>query len=142
MAGCHDNAVHLWVPAEDLELHMSGYETRLKELSFSHDSKWLATGGGRDVCVWDCAGAGPEGREPLQLPQTSRTTAVAFQRSHSLLATGDGGGVFTLWAPTRKNPMVAEVKMPSPATKFAWSADDALLAVGTEQGSVYVFRTA
>ena len=141
VAGCHDNAVHLWVPAEDLELHMSGYETRLKELSFSHDSKWLATGGGKDVCVWDCAGAGPEGREPLQLPQTARTTAVAFQRSHSLLATGDGGGVFTLWAPARKNPMVAEVKMPSAATKFAWTADDSLLAVGTEQGVVYVFKT-
>jgi WD40 repeat protein len=142
VAGCHDNAVHLWVPAEDLELHMSGYETRLKELSFSHDSKWLATGGGKDVCVWDCAGAGPEGREPLQLPQTARTTAVAFQNQHSLLATGDAGGVFTLWGPTRKNPMVAEVKMPSAATKFAWRADDALLAVGTGQGAVYVFKTA
>lgn len=141
VAGCHDNAVHLWAPAEDLELHMSGYETRLKELSFSHDSKWLATGGGKDVCVWDCSGAGPEGREPLQLPQTARTTAVAFQRQHSLLATADASGVFTLWAPTRKNPMVAEVRMPSPATKFAWTADDSLLAVGTEQGSVFVFKT-
>lgn len=141
VAGCHDNAVHLWVPAEDLELHMSGYETRLKELSFSQDSKWLATGGGRDVCVWDCSGAGPEGREPMQLPQTARTTAVAFQRAHNLLATADGGGAFTLWAPTRKNPMVAEVKMPAPATKFAWTADDTLLAVGTEQGSIFVFKT-
>jgi WD40 repeat protein len=142
VAGCHDNSVHLWVPAEDLELHMSGYETRLKELSFSQDSKWLATGGGKDVCVWDCAGAGPEGREPLQLPQTGRTTAVAFQNQHGLLATGDADGVFTLWAPTRKNPMVAEVKMPSAATKFAWSPDDSLLAVGTEKGVVYVFKTA
>ena len=142
VAGCHDNAVHLWVPAEDLELHMSGYETRLKELSFSHDSKWLATGGGKDVCVWDCVGAGPEGREPLQLPQAARTTAVAFQHQHSLLATGDAAGTFTLWGPTRKNPMVAEVKMPSAATKFAWSADDSLLAVGTEKGVVYVFKTA
>ena len=141
VAGCHDNAVHLWVPAEDLELHMSGYETRLKELSFSHDSKWLATGGGKDVCVWDCAGAGPEGREPLQLPQTARTTAVAFQNQHGLLATGDAAGTFTLWGPTRKNPMVAEVKMPSAATKFAWNADDSLLAVGTEKGAVYVFKT-
>ncbi len=140
VAGCHDNAVHLWVPAEDLELHMSGYETRLKELSFSHDSKWLATGGGKDVCVWDCAGAGPEGREPLQLPQTARTTAVAFQNRHGLLATGDAGGTFTLWSPTRKNPMVAEVNMPSAATKFAWSADDSLLAVGTEKGAIYVFK--
>lgn len=142
VAGCHDNSVHLWVPTEDLELHMSGYETRLKELSFSQDSKWLATGGGKDVCVWDCAGAGPEGREPLQLPQTGRTTAVAFQNQHGLLATGDADGVFTLWAPTRKNPMVAEVKMPSAATKFAWTADDSLLAVGTEKGVVYVFKTA
>ena len=140
VAGCHDNSVHLWVPAEDLELHMSGYETKLKELSFSHDSKWLATGGGKDVCVWYCAGAGPEGREPLQLPQTARTTAVAFQHQHRLLVTGDAAGVFTLWGPTRKNPMVAEVKMPAAATKFAWRADDLLLAVGTEKGQVFVFK--
>lgn len=142
VAGCHDNAVHLWVPAEDLELHMSGYETRLKELSFSHDSRWLATGGGRDACVWDCGGAGPEGREPLLLPHGARVVAVAFQHAHGLLASGSAEGEFSLWAPTRKNPLVAEVRMPAPATKFAWRADDGLLAVGTEQGHVFVFRTA
>lgn len=143
VAGCHDNAVHLWAPAEaDLELHMSGYETRLKELSFSSDSKWLATGGGRDACVWDCAGAGPEGREPLLLPHNARVCAVAFQNSHSLLAAGSANGEFTLWMPTRKNPMIAEVTMPSAATKFAWRHDDALLAVGTEKGQVFVFKTA
>ena len=142
VAGCHDNAVHLWAPAEDLELHMSGYETRLKELSFSHDSKWLATGGGRDACVWDCSGAGPEGREPMLLPHTARVIAVAFQHSHGLLATGSADGEFSLWAPARKNPLVAEVKMPSPATKFAWRGDDGLLAVGTEKGQVFVFKTA
>ena len=143
VAGCHDNAVHLWIPAEkDMELHMSGYETRLKELSFSQDSKWLATGGGRDACVWDCTGAGPEGREPLLLPHNARVCAVAFQHSHGLLAAGAANGEFTLWAPTRKNPMVAEVKMPSPATKFAWRPDDSLLAVGTETGQIFVFKTA
>ncbi len=143
VAGCHDNAVHLWVPAEqDMELHMSGYETRLKELSFSQDSKWLATGGGRDACVWDCAGAGPEGREPLLLPHNARVCAVAFQNSHGLLAAGAANGEFTLWSPSRKNPMVAEVKMPSAATKFAWRGDDSLLAVGTEKGQVFVFKTA
>ena len=142
VAGCHDNAVHLWAPAEDLELHMSGYETRLKELSFSHDSRWLATGGGRDACIWDCSGAGPEGREPLLLPHGGRVVAVAFQHTHGLLASGSSDGEFSLWAPTRKNPLVAEVKMPAAATKFAWRADDGLLAVGTEQGHVFVFRTA
>jgi WD40 repeat protein len=142
VAGCQDNAVHLWVPAEDLELHMSGYETKLRELSFSQDSKWLATGGGRDTCVWDCSPPGPEGRTPLLLPHVARTCAVAFQHGHGLLATGSADGVFTLWAPTRKNPMVAEVRMPAATTKFAWRADDALLAVGTEKGQVFTFRTA
>jgi WD40 repeat protein len=142
VAGCHDNAVHLWAPAEDLELHMSGYETRLKELSFSHDSKWLATGGGRDACIWDCSGAGPEGREPMPLPHSSRVVAVAFQNSHGLLASGGADGEFSLWALARKNPLFAEVKMPSAATKFAWRADDARLAVGTEKGQLFVFKTA
>lgn len=142
VAGCHDNAVHLWAPAEELELHMSGYETRLKELSFSHDSRWLATGGGRDACIWDCSGPGPEGREPMALPHAARVGAVAFQNAHSLLATGDQSGVFSLWAPLRNNPMVAEVTMPGAATRFAWRPDDTLLAVGTEKGHVFTFRTA
>ena len=141
VAGCHDNAVHLWVPAEDNEFHMSGYETKLKELSFSHDSKWLATGGGRDACVWDCTGAGPEGREPLLLPHTARVCALAFQNHHSLLATAAANGEFLLWSPSRKNPLVAEIKMPAAATKFAWRPDDSLLAVGTEKGAVFVFKT-
>jgi WD40 repeat protein len=140
VAGCHDNAVHLWIPAEDNEFHMSGYETKLKELSFSHDSKWLATGGGRDACVWDCTGAGPEGREPMLLPHTARVCATAFQNQHSLLATASAAGEFILWSPSRKNPLVAEVKMPATATKFVWRPDDSLLAVGTEKGALFVFK--
>ncbi len=141
VAGCHDNAVHLWAPAEDLELHMSGYETKLQELSFSHDSRWLATGGGRDACVWDCSGTGPEGREPLLLPQKERTTAVAFQNKHGLLVTGAADGEFSLWSPTRQSPLLAEVRLPAAVTKFAWSPDDSLLAVGTEKGQVFVFKS-
>ncbi len=141
VAGCHDNAVHLWAPAEDLELHMSGYETKLRELSFSHDSRWLATGGGRDACVWDCSGPGPEGREPLLLPHKAPVRAVAFQNRHSLLATGAADGEFALWGPTRLSPLLVEVRMPAAATRFSWRPDDALLAVGTAQGHVFVFKT-
>ena len=141
VAGCHDNAVHLWIPAEDVELQMSGYETKLKELSFSSDSRWLATGGGRDACIWDCAGAGPEGREPMLLPHQARVCALAFQNWHGLLASAAADGEFCLWSPTRKHPLVAEVRMPATATKFAWRPDDTLLAVGTEKGVLYVFKT-
>jgi hypothetical protein len=33
------------------------------------------------------------------------------------------------------------VKRPAAATKFAWRSDDSLLAVGTEKGAVFVFKT-
>jgi WD40 repeat protein len=140
VAGCQDNAVHLWAPDEDIELHMSGYEAKLQELSFSPDSKWLATGGGRDACVWDCAGAGPADREPLLLPHEGRICAVAFQHRQNVVATAAADGEFRLWAPTQRNPLVAEVKLPCAATKFAWRGDDSLLAAGTENGTVFVFK--
>jgi WD40 repeat protein len=140
VAGCQDNAVHLWAPAEDLELHMSGYEAKLQELSFSPDSKWLATGGGRDACVWDCSGPGPADREPLALPHKERVCAVAFQHGHSVVATGAADGEFCLWAPSHRKPLLVEVKLPSAPSKFAWRGDDSLLAAGTDKGAVFVFK--
>ena len=68
VSGNQDPSVHLWIPAEDIELHMSGYEGKVKHLSFDSTSRWLATSGGKDACIWDCMGAGPEGRTPGMLP--------------------------------------------------------------------------
>src|SRR6185503_1994898 len=61
VSGNQDPSVHLWIPEEKVELHMSGYETKVKHLSFDQNSRWLATSGGREACLWDCSGAGPEG---------------------------------------------------------------------------------
>ncbi|MFM1851279.1 MAG: hypothetical protein RIS54_963 [Verrucomicrobiota bacterium] len=142
VSGNQDPSVHLWIPAEDGELHMSGYEGKVKELSFDHSSRWLATGGSRDCCVWDCSGPGPEGREPAMLPHEAKLCAVAFQNNHGLLATASTDGVVMLWSPDRTKPLRATVKMPAAATKLAWSPDDTLLAIGSEQGVVYVLKCA
>ncbi len=140
VSGNQDPSVHLWIPEQDIELQMSGYETKVKHLSFDHTSRWLATGGGRDACVWDCAGAGPEGREPAMLPHDAPVCALAFQQTHGLLATAAQDGVVMLWSPDRKQPLRATVKMPAAAAKLAWSPDDRFLAIGTEKGVVYVLK--
>ena len=140
VSGNQDPSVHLWIPAEDVELQMSGYEGKVKELAYDHTSRWLATGGGSECCVWDCSGAGPEGREPAMLPHESKICAVAFQHSHGLLATASQDGVVQLWSPERKSPLRATVRMPAAATKLAWSPDDALLAIGSAKGAVYVLK--
>lgn len=140
VSGNQDPSVHLWVPAEDIELQMSGYEGKVKELSFDRTSHWLATGGSRDVCVWDCSGAGPEGREPAMLPHDAKICALAFQHQHGLLASASQDGVVMLWSPERAQPLRATVRMPAPATQLAWSPDDNLLAIGSDQGVVYVLK--
>jgi WD40 repeat protein len=140
VSGNQDPSVHLWIPEDDAELHMSGYETKVKYLSFDHTSRWLATSGGRDACIWDCAGAGPEGREPAMLPHEAPVCAVAFQHAHGLLASASQDGGVMLWSPERKQPLRATVRMPAAATKLAWSPDDQLLAIGTEKGVVYVLK--
>ena len=83
VSGNQDPSVHLWIPETGIELHMSGYETKVKHLSYDHTSRWLATSGGREACIWDCSGDGPEGREPMMLPHNARVVAVAFQHAHA-----------------------------------------------------------
>ncbi len=140
VSGNQDPSVHLWIPENDIELHMSGYEGKVKFLSYDHTSRWLATSGGREACIWDCAGAGPEGREPAMLPHDAPVCAVAFQNAHGLLATAAQDGAVQLWSPERKQPLRATVRMPGAATKLAWSPDDRQLAIGSEKGAVYVLK--
>ncbi len=140
VSGNQDPSVHLWIPEKDIELHMSGYETKVKHLSYDYTSRWLATSGGRDACIWDCSGEGPEGREPAMLPHEAPICAVAFQNAHGLLATASADGTVNLWSPERPKPLRATVKMPAAATKLAWSPDDLQLAIGSEKGAVYVLK--
>jgi WD40 repeat protein len=140
VSGNVDPSVHLWLPGEDQEFHMSGYETKVRQISFDFTGTRLATTGGQDVCVWDCSGTGPEGREPAMLPHDAPLAAVAFQHRHGLLASAAKDGVLQLWSPERAQPLRATVRMPATATRLAWSPDDRFLAVGSEKGVLYVLR--
>jgi hypothetical protein len=46
---------------------MSGYPTKIRELSWHANSRSLATAGGPSVVVWDFSGKGPAGSKPISL---------------------------------------------------------------------------
>lgn len=140
VSGNQDPSVHLWLPEKQDEFHMSGYESKVKHISFDRTGRWLATSGGRDGCVWDCEGTGPEGREPAMLPHDAPMCAVAYQNQHGIVATAAQDGAVRLWSPERQTALRANVKLPHPATKLAWAPDDRYLAIGNEQGVVYVLK--
>jgi WD40 repeat protein len=141
--GNQDATVHFWYADRLADLQMSGYETKVRELSWDPSGRYLATGGGPAVCVWDCGGKGPAGSTPRMLERhDGRVTAVAYPRRGHLLASAGADGRVCLWQPgNQKAPRAGEDRLPGgEATGLAWSPDDRWLAAGGADGTVAVFR--
>jgi WD40 repeat protein len=140
--GNQDSTVHFWISATGADLQMWGYPTKVRELAWDRTSRFLATRGGSQVTVWDCSGKGPEGTTPLSLAahdETTTVSALAFQRSGPLLASGGGDGLAVVWRPEQGKRPHARMKLEAGITQVAWSGDDTRLAVGSEAGEVALY---
>lgn len=140
--GNQDASVHFWYSEDSRELNMSGYPGKVRELSWDFRSRYLATGGGNAVCIWDCSGAGPEGSTPKMLAgQGGVVSAVMWQRRGTLLASGDSDGRVCVWQPANRTPLIGGATFEgTEISALMWSRDDKLIAVGSGAGAVGVFR--
>jgi len=145
--GNQDSTVHFWYYDEATDLQMWGYRTKVRELAWDYSSRYLATGGGPVVCLWDTRATprGPEGSKPQMFQghaDDASLTAVAFQAHGFLLASAANDGRVFLWQPTNtRGPQIGNFKFSSgEATVLAWSHDDKSLAAGSGTGAVSVFR--
>ncbi len=137
--GDQDSTVHFWITRTELDLQMWGYPTKVRELAWDPTSRYLATGGGSVVTVWDCSGKGPEGRQPSQLDvHEGQIVALAFQHRGMYLASACSDGLVAIWAVGRSKSPVAKLRFDAAISQLSWSPDDKLLAVGTERGDVAV----
>ncbi|HRF47166.1 MAG TPA: WD40 repeat domain-containing protein [Anaerolineales bacterium] len=135
--GDQDSTVHFWITRTGDDLQMWGYARKVRELSWDRGSRFLATGGGHDVVVWDCAGKGPEGTTPLMLRgHKAFVSALAYQPNGDLLASGGDDGLVALWRPTRQARPLQRLERAAGIAALAWSPDGRALAVGTESGEV------
>lgn len=139
--GDQDATVHFWNVKKGDDLMMSGYPSKVKELSWDSSSRWLATGGGPQPCIWDCSGKGPADTTPVQLEaHTDRISALAFQHGPPILASACLDAQVALWHIGKtKDPLCVEF-LPAPISQLRWSPDDRSLAVGTEQGDIAVYQ--
>jgi len=141
--GNQDATVHFWDVAKRQELHMTGYPRKVRELAWRDDTRFLATGGGTTVTVWDFSGRGPEGSIPLELDQHQMpVTWLGFQPGKPMLASAADDGLLILWTPRRSGSVAAAVACDEPLTCAAWSPDGRKIAVGGAHGKVEVFEVA
>jgi WD40 repeat protein len=139
-SGDQDATVHFWLSDSDKNLQMWGYPRKVRELAWDATGRYLATGGGHSVTVWDCGGQGPEGTKPIQLRGTDAAlTVLTYQWRSDLLAAAAEDGRVTIWAPARVRRQMAALEIDAPVTRLAWSPDDRLLAVAGADGTVGVY---
>lgn len=139
-AGGQDASVQFWRLPKGQQAAMSGYATKVRETAWNVSGRWLATGGGSDVVLWDFK-SGPEGRPPRTLRYHSeRVVGVCWQRKGPMLASIARDGTLLLWQPGRSELPVARYQLASLPTAIAWSPDDSLLALGGEDGTLAIIQ--
>ena len=119
---------------------MWGYETKVLEPAWSFNSRYLATGGGTQVVIWDCSGKGPENTRPIMLEGHQHLIKhLAFQRCGMLLASGGNDGLLAIWKTNKKKPaLLADAVFKAPTAGLAWSPDDRIIAVSDESGTLSI----
>ena len=139
MTGNQDCSVHVWNTDNGAEMHMRGFAAKVRQLAWHRGSRWLATGGGPAIAVWDCSGAGPEGRTPMLLEwHPDPVSALHYQPEGDWLASGARDGSIAVWSPTQRQNQISRAKIESGVTRVAWSPDGKLLAATGEGGEVQV----
>lgn len=137
--GNQDSTVHFWYVKNGEELHMSGYSTKVRELSWDSASRYLATGGGDQVTVWDCSGKGPSGSKPIVLKGHQGVLhCLGYQPYGGLLASGADDGLVAVWRPAKQTKPVAIHMMEEAVSQVAWSPDSRSLAVGSHNGQIKI----
>lgn len=137
--GDQDASVHFWFARSGEDLMMSGYATKVRELSWDATSRHLATGGSDTVVLWDCSGKGPEGRRPLELKGHQHfVSALAWQHHGGVLASSGRDGRVVLWRPARDRRQLALATFAATPTVLAWSPDDRWLAIACDDGAIAV----
>jgi WD40 repeat protein len=141
MTGNQDCSVHVWNTDNGGEMHMRGFAAKVRQLAWHRGSRWLATGGGNAIAVWDCSGRGPEGRTPLLLEwHADPVSALHYQPEGDWLASGARDGSIAVWSPTQRQNQISRAKISSGVTRVAWSPDGKLLAATGESGEVQVLE--
>ena len=140
-AGSQDGSVHFWYLMTRRDSQMRGYPGKVDCLSWSANSRYLATNAGNDIVIWDFSGKGPEGSRPLQLRgHTDKVTALAFQPAGPYLASAGRDWRLSLWQPGKAQLAMDAQLSDAEVTLLRFSPDGSRLAVGEASGRLSLFE--
>ena len=132
-----ENALHGWRLADARNMRMTGYPSKTRSLSWSHDGHWLATSGAEACVVWPFKDKdGPMGKPPKECGvRPARITQVAFHPRALVVAIGYADGLVMLCRLGDGAEILVRDASPGGAIgALAWDKQGARLVFGTEGG--------
>ena len=139
-----ENSLHGWRLADKKDMRMTGYPSKTRAFSWSHDGLWLATSGAEGAIVWPFAGKdGPMGKPPRECGvRPARVTSVAFHPDALIVAIGYADGWIMLVRLTDASELlVRRTRLEDNAkaiTAMAWDRDGKRLVFGADDGAAGV----
>ena len=138
VSSMQENTLHGWRLPEKTDMRMSGYPSKTRSFSWSHDGAWLATSGADAAIVWPFADkAGPMGKPPRECGvRPARVSRVAFHPQALVLAVGYDDGCLLLIRLADAAELLTRAPSPEQGavTALAWDQAGRRLLFGTAAG--------
>jgi WD40 repeat protein len=136
ISSMQENQLHGWRLADKGHMRMSGYPSKTRSWSWSHDGLWLATSGAEAAIIWPFAKDGPTGKAPRECGiRPAKVTCVAFHPKALVLAIGyEDGWVLLVRLTDASELLVRAGGDGTPITSIGWDRDGKRLAFGSESG--------
>ncbi|ODT88912.1 WD40 repeat domain-containing protein [Phenylobacterium sp. SCN 70-31] len=141
VSSMQENQLHGWRVADEKNMRMGGYPSKVKSLAFLQKGALMATSGANGAVCWPFAGAtGPMGKQAAEIgwDEAALTTRIATAPQTAWLAAGlDDGRV---WAADVTGERIERIKAEKGAaiTALAMSPDARRVAWGDEDGNAGV----
>jgi Ni2+-binding GTPase involved in maturation of urease and hydrogenase len=138
--GLLEREIALWDVEDRRCERLGGYMRKIRELGWSADGSWLATGGGQSVTLWRFLDGADDIEEDAQSRLHAHEDAISwvgFQPFGEYLATTGEDGLALLWAPPAEQPIGA-LAVHEEISTAAWSLAGDRLALGCASGRLIV----
>jgi len=141
MSSMQENQLHGWRVADEKNMRMGGYPSKVKSLVYLAKGQMLATSGAPGLVIWPFGGAtGPMGKQAAEIgfDESCLVARVdATEKASKVVAGLDDGRV---WACELSDHHLSHVKAEKgpPITAVAISADGRRVAWGDEDGGAGV----
>jgi WD40 repeat protein len=137
-----DKEMHCWRWSDRKGMRMSGYPSKIRNISWTADSRFIAASGADSVTSWDCSNNGLSGKPPLEFGYVYNgiVRQVAAHPTDSTVAGGYSDGTVMIGNIEQETAMIARPGGGKPVAGLVWSPDGKVLVAVDEVGAIAVMR--